>query len=96
MNVFEGGAAQDAGLSAGDLIVAVGGIRASTENLPQLLSRVPSGQSVAIHAFRRDELLAFEVRPEPAPTDTCDLWLVAASTVDAAPLDRRDRWLGGG
>ena len=96
LNVFEDGPAQRAGLSAGDLVVAVGGIRASAENLPQLLSRVPSGQSVAIHAFRRDELLAFEVRPEPAPPDTCDLWLVPVSTVDAASLGRRDRWLGGG
>ena len=96
VNVFDGGAAQRAGLSAGDLIVAVGGIRTSAENLQQLLSRVPEGECVSVHAFRRDELLAFEVRPEPAPADTCELWLLPTAELSAAQLGRRDRWLGGG
>ena len=96
LTVFDGSPAQRAGLSAGDLIVAVGGIRASAESLPQLLSRVPAGQSVTIHAFRRDELLALDVCLEPAPADTCDLWLLAPATAGPAQLGRRDRWLGGG
>jgi predicted metalloprotease with PDZ domain len=96
VNVFEGGAAQRAGLSAGDLIVAIGGIRVSAENLTQLLSRVPPGDNVAVHAFRRDELLAFEARPEPAPADTCDLWMLPPSGADAAQAARRQGWLGAG
>jgi predicted metalloprotease with PDZ domain len=95
LNVFEGGAAQRAGLSAGDLIVAIGGIRATADNFAQLLSRVPAGDSVAIHAFRRDELLAFDVRPEPPPADTCDLWLLPAAAATTTQLARRERWLGG-
>ena len=96
LNVFEGGAAQRAGLSASDLIVAVGGIRASAENLSQLVSRVREGDSVVIHAFRRDELLTFDVRPEPAPADTCDLWCLADADATSAQLARRARWLDGG
>jgi predicted metalloprotease with PDZ domain len=92
-NVFEGGAAQRAGLSAGDLVVAVGGLRASADSLPQLLARVQPGDGVTVHAFRRDELLAFEVRPEPAPADTCDLWPLPPSAATPAQLARRERWL---
>lgn len=95
MNVFENGAAQRAGLSAGDLVVAIGGIRASADNVPQLLARVPAGESVVVHAFRRDELLAFEVRPDSAPADTCDLWPLADLESTPAQRARRDGWLRG-
>lgn len=94
-NVFDGGAAQRAGMSAGDLIVAVGGLRASADNLPQLLARVRPGERVTVHAFRRDELLAFEVEPAPAPADTCDLWPLPPTAATAAQLERRARWLAG-
>jgi len=94
VNVFEGGAAQRAGLSAGDLLVAIGGIRASAENLPVLLSRVPEGGRTPVHAFRRDELLMFDVSPEPAPADACELWMLPAADAVPVQLDRRARWLG--
>jgi predicted metalloprotease with PDZ domain len=94
-NVFAGGAAQGAGMSAGDLIVAVGGLRASADNLPQLLARVRPGDRVTVHAFRRDELLAFDVEPAPAPADTCDLWPLPPSAATPAQLARRARWLAG-
>jgi len=60
-NVYEGGAAHRAGLSAGDLLVAIEGIRVSN-NLEALLARYRVGDSVVIHAFRRDELMTFKVR----------------------------------
>ncbi len=73
--VLDGGAAQQAGLAAGDVIVAVDGIRASGEGLEAQISRVPAGISVSVHAFRRDELMRFDLRPQPAPLDTCELRL---------------------
>jgi predicted metalloprotease with PDZ domain len=94
-NVFDGGAAQRAGMSAGDLIVAVGGLRASADNLPQLLARVRPGDRVTVHAFRRDELLAFDVEPAPAAEDTCDLWPLPPTAATPAQLERRERWLAG-
>jgi predicted metalloprotease with PDZ domain len=62
-NVHEGGAAHQAGLSAGDIIIAVDGLRVSgnPSNLDALLSRYPVGATVSVHAFRRDELMSFEV-----------------------------------
>ncbi|HXA46095.1 MAG TPA: M61 family metallopeptidase [Burkholderiaceae bacterium] len=61
-NVYEGGAAHRAGLSGGDLLVAVDGLRVSATNLDNLLARYRVGDVVTVHAFRRDELLSFDVR----------------------------------
>ena len=68
-NVYEGGAAHRAGLSAGDLLVAIDGLRVSATNLDTLLARYRIGDSVTLHAFRRDELLSFAVklRADDAP-----------------------------
>lgn len=61
--VHQGGAAHLAGLSAGDVLVAVDGLRVTGNpaNLDTLLGRYAVGAKVAIHAFRRDELMTFAV-----------------------------------
>ena len=59
--VHENGAAHQAGLSAGDLLVAVDGLRVTATNLDTLLARYAVGATVEIHAFRRDELMTFSV-----------------------------------
>ncbi|MES2538728.1 MAG: M61 family metallopeptidase [Pseudomonadota bacterium] len=58
-NVYEGGAAHRAGLSAGDLLVALDGLRISATNLDGLLARYRVGDTVELHAFRRDEMMRF-------------------------------------
>jgi predicted metalloprotease with PDZ domain len=72
-HVLEGGAAQAAGLSAGDVIVAVDGVRIGNAGLDALLSSHEPGSALKVHAFRRDELLEFEVRLKRAERDTCVL-----------------------
>jgi predicted metalloprotease with PDZ domain len=61
--VHEGGAAHQAGLSAGDVLIAVDGLRVNgnPSNLDQLFARYRVGDTVTVHAFRRDELMAFDV-----------------------------------
>ncbi|NML62816.1 M61 family metallopeptidase [Massilia sp. RP-1-19] len=61
--VHEDGAAHRAGLSAGDLLVAVDGLRVAGNpcNLDGLLSRFKVGDTVTVHAFRRDELMTFDL-----------------------------------
>ncbi|MBL3960719.1 PDZ domain-containing protein, partial [Bacteroides thetaiotaomicron] len=54
--VYEGGAAHRAGLSAGDTLIAVDGLRVTGTNLDALLARYRPGDKVEVHAFRRDEL----------------------------------------
>ncbi len=86
------GPAALAGLSASDTLVAIAGIKASPEVLASALRRRAPRDSLAVHAFRRDELLTATVVLGPVPDDTCELVLD-----DAAPpaaLDRRRAWLG--
>ncbi|AKJ69930.1 peptidase M61 [Pandoraea thiooxydans] len=67
--VHDGGAAQRAGLSAGDALVALDGLRVTASNLDKLLARYRPGDDVRLHAFRRDELheyVATLSAPEPA------------------------------
>ena len=87
------GPAARAGLSAGDTLVAVGGLKATPERIAAVLAQRAPGDVVEVHAFRRDEFMTFAVTPAPAPDDTC--WLTLAA--DAAPeaLARRRGWLGG-
>jgi predicted metalloprotease with PDZ domain len=61
--VHEGGAAHQAGLSAGDILIAVDGLRVNgnPSNLDQLFARYRVGDAVTVHAFRRDELMTFDV-----------------------------------
>ena len=93
-HLYDGGAAQAAGLAAGDRLVALEGIQVTADNLDDLLQRHAHQESVEVMAFRRDELMRFEVRPQPAPADTCDLWLLSESELAPDQLARRRAWLG--
>ena len=61
--VHEGGAAHRAGLSAQDILIAIDGLRVSgnPSNVDTLLCRYRVGDRVKVHAFRRDELMEFDV-----------------------------------
>ena len=73
---FEQGPAMAAGLSAGDVIIAVDGLQATTGNIDNLLSSFLPGETVEIHAFRRDELMRFKV--DVAPTEASTAYLTVA------------------
>ncbi len=91
LNVFDNGAAQKAGLSAGDIIVAVDGLRATQENIEKLLNYQRGKEQIELHAFRRDELMQFSVRLQTAPHDTC--YLLLNENVDEETRDLRNGWL---
>lgn len=91
-HVFTGGAARAAGLAAGDVLVALDGLRASAERLDAYARDGRPGDRVAVHAFRRDELVETTLELAAAPEDTVWLALDEAATPDA--VARRERWLG--
>ncbi|QZA78987.1 peptidase M61 [Deefgea tanakiae] len=74
--VFTDGAAQLAGLSAGDVLFAWNGLRLTIANLEQFLSSAQLGEKVRIHAFRRDELMVFDLSVQAALLDTVGLKVV--------------------
>jgi predicted metalloprotease with PDZ domain len=90
-HVLEQGAAQRAGLAAGDVIVAVDGIRVGRSGMDAALSGRKPGQTVQMHAFRRDELQAFEVELGAPVADTC---VLSMDDADRQARRLRLRWLG--
>ena len=91
-HVFAGGAAQAAGLAAGDTLVALDGLKASADQLDAYARDRRPGDRVAVHAFRRDELFETTVELLSAPQDTAWLAFDAEATPDA--IARRESWLG--
>jgi predicted metalloprotease with PDZ domain len=89
-HVLDGGAAQKAGLSVGDSIVAIDGFKVDARNFEERLNRLRPGRPCTMHAFRRDELMRFDVTPAPAARDTC----VLTATPDRRAARRRRAWLG--
>jgi predicted metalloprotease with PDZ domain len=85
-SVHEGGAAHQAGLSAGDLLVAIDGLRATPASLESLLSRYAVGASVEVHAFRRDELHTFSVTLQGDRVPGITLKLDTAARKGSGPL----------
>ena len=89
--VYEGGAAQKAGLSAGDVLVALDGLRVTRTSLDGLLARYRPGDKVMVHAFHRDELRAVSVTFD-AP-EVVRYRFVASGERAARKL--REQWLKG-
>lgn len=90
--VHEGGPAQRAGLSAGDVLVAMDGLKLSSASLEKQLERYRAGMRVKLHVFRRDELMEFEVELAPALADTIKLSVKEKPSAEVRRL--RKGWLG--
>lgn len=71
--VLEGGAAHAAGLSAGDILLAMDGLRIEVGNWEKLLGRYQAGQQVTLHYFRRDELRSTTLTLQAPANDQCRL-----------------------
>ncbi|CAB1275848.1 M61 family metallopeptidase [Candidatus Nitrosacidococcus tergens] len=71
--VFDHSAAQLGGMAAGDTIIAVDGIKATAENLENLIAAYPVGATITFHSFRIDVLHVFQVVLKPTPKNTCIL-----------------------
>src|SRR5450830_416883 len=86
--VHEGGAAHRAGMSAGDVLVALDGVRVggAPASLDGLLNRYRVGQTVELHAFRRDELMRFDVLLQGERTPGITLEVVDGGKKAKGPL----------
>lgn len=91
--VFDGGAAQNAGISAGDEIVAVDGLRMSAKQFENYILDTDAGDQIEVHLFRRDQLMSLVLQPQQAAFDTCYFDLTEPS--DEAVKQRQSDWLMG-
>lgn len=86
------GAAMRAGLSAQDKLIAINGLSASADKHDILLRPYQPGDKVTVHAFRRDELMVFELVLQAKRPREVKLSL---AEVQGAVLGRREEWLSG-
>jgi len=91
-SVHDDSAAQKAGLSAGDVLVAIDGLRVTGSNLDTLLSRYRAGDRIEVHAFHRDELRSFMVKLDPAEVTR---YVLSRETARGTEKKWGDAWLQG-
>jgi len=91
-HVFDGSPAQRAGLSANDVLVALGGLRVTPTSLDGLLTRYAAGDVVECLAFRRDELMRFDVKLATQPP--LKVTLTAEDKAPKAAQRLKAGWLG--
>ncbi len=91
-HVLENGPGQNAGVSAGDELLAMNDIRLSAKSMEKFLRRMEAGDKVKLNVFREDILLGLPLVLETGPEDCCQLAL--DKTADEAARAARAAWLG--
>ena len=90
--VHNGGPAELAGVSPGDELVALDGLRIMPAGSEARTRRYQPGDKSDITVFRGDELITLRLKWAEAPTDTC--FLQASDEADSEAASRRKAWLG--
>ena len=90
------GPAMRAGLSAGDVLVAMDGLRVNETSWKTQLGRKRAGDRVRVHAFRRDELLSFDIELEAPRAEVVKLQILTIESTGQGAgghheLHERDR-----
>jgi len=80
------GAAAAAGLSAGDVIIALDNLRVNAANWDKRIAQYAAGDSISVYAFRRDEWLSCRCVVAAAAHDTCSLVFTEDPSVWPASL----------
>ncbi len=91
--VLSGSSAWQAGLSAGDTLVAIDGLRASATTISKHLARLKVGAAIPLSYFRHDQLRETTIVVPTAMPDS--VWLPLEGT-DSIALGRRQKWLSHG
>jgi predicted metalloprotease with PDZ domain len=69
-SVYSDSSAGKAGISAGDHLIALEGLRINSSDFDRQIQQLPVSETVTILGFRRDELMEFKVVLEAAESDT--------------------------
>lgn len=86
------GPMETAGVAAGDVLLAIDGLKLTSENLRVLCLQGGKVKNFSVMFFRQDILMQAEILVQPA--DWNKLVLQLADIEDAETLHRRESWLG--
>ena len=89
--IHNGGPAELAGVSPGDELVALDGLRISLAGCEARTRRYQPGDKSDVTVFRGDELMTLQLKWDEAPADTCYLRL--ADEPEEEVVARRADWL---
>lgn len=89
-NVYSDSAAGKAGISAGDHLIALDGLRITHSDFERNVQELPVSEAVKVIGFRRDELMEFEVVLEAAECDTA--YITYVENFDKSQ-EKFERWL---
>ena len=89
--VFSDESAENAGLSAGDIIIAINDLQVKKSNIAKIVESYSVGDELIIHAFRRDELKVFKLVLNNAELTTCYLQINEQASTEQCK--RKDNWL---
>ena len=84
--VFSNESAELAGLSAGDIIIAINDLQVNKSTIDKIINSYSDNDELVIHAFRRDELKVFNLRLKEAEMTTCYLTITEQS-------EKQKKWL---
>lgn len=90
-HVLDDSPAQAAGLSAGDTLVAIDGLRLVFAQWNRQVEAMKPGEPLTLHFFRGDELLETTLVPQKPPLDT---WAYTLAEATGQAAERRRSWLG--
>ena len=89
--VFSDESAEQAGLSAGDVIIAINNLQVNKLTIDKIINRYSVSDEIIIHAFRRDELKVFKLVLNNAELTTC--YLQVNEQANTEQCRRKDNWL---
>jgi len=90
-HVYDKGNAQNAGLSAGDIIIAIDNLKVTKVNLEKTIRSYPINSEITVHAFRRDELNIFKLALYSNRDNT--YFLEQESEAESKSLNQKMSWL---
>lgn len=90
-NVLDNGPAQKAGVSADDIGIALNGLRIEKSSFEKVLSGFQAGDTVTLHAFRRDELMEFTITLAHPPQTT--VYFVPNNEASEEQMVKKSMWM---
>jgi predicted metalloprotease with PDZ domain len=90
-SLSNGGPAERAGVSPGDELVALDGVRANVSGSDTRFRRYRPGDKSELTVFRGDELLTLKLTWAEAPNDTC--YLEVDADANETATKHRENWL---